>query len=115
MRKVDWQHEAAGSRHLAEKAPARTRGFVGIPIENRRPARLPALQRVMHEVANDHRMLSARADIDAAMARRMPGRRRQPERVVERKIVVNKERLTGRDHRLAVEAPDVAAAAGARL
>jgi hypothetical protein len=70
------------------------------------------LQRVVHEVADDDGVLSARADIDATMARGMARCRRQPERVVKRKIVVDKERLTGRDHRLAIEPPNIAAAAG---
>src|SRR5262249_61889946 len=61
------------------------------------------------------RVLPARADIDAAMARRMPWRRRQPERVVEREIVVDQQSLAGRDHRLAIKSPDIAAAAGAGL
>src|ERR1700740_813014 len=43
--KVDRQHKAAGTCDLAEKAPARARRLVGVPIEDRRPARLAALQR----------------------------------------------------------------------
>src|SRR5262249_58638028 len=54
MRKVDWQYEAAGSRHLAEKAPARPRRFLGVPIKDRRPARFAALQRVVPEIADHH-------------------------------------------------------------
>ena len=40
----------------------------------------------MHQVADDNRLLAAGADIDAAMAGRMAGRRRQPERIVERNL-----------------------------
>ena len=58
-------------------------------------------------------LLSARADIDAAMARRMARGRREPHRIVEREVVVDQQRLAGRHHRLAVEAPHIAAAAGA--
>ena len=35
MRKMDRQHKAARSRDLAEKAPARPRRFVGVPVEDR--------------------------------------------------------------------------------
>ena len=47
-------------------------------------------------------------DVDAAMAGRVPGRRRQPDRVVQRVVVIDQQRLAGRDDRLAVEAPDIA-------
>jgi len=66
----------------------------------------------MHKVANDNRLLAAGADIDAAMAGRVAGRRRQPERIVELIIVIDQKRLPGRDHRLAIERPHIAAAAG---
>src|SRR5262249_23148016 len=89
---------------------ARKRRFLGIPIEDRRPARLAALQRVMQEVADDHGMLTARADIDAAMAGRMTRSRGKPKRIVERKIVIDEERLPGCGHPLAIETPDIAAA-----
>src|ERR1700756_5677251 len=79
MRKMDRQHKAARSRDLAEKTPARPRRLVGVPIEDRRPTRLATLQCVMHEVADDDGVLSARADIDAAMARGMARCRCQPE------------------------------------
>src|SRR5262249_5111155 len=115
MREMDRQHEAPGPGDFTEQAPARARRLVRIPIEDRRPARLAALQSVVHKIADDDRVLPARADIDAAMARRMPWRRRQPERVVEREIVVDQQSLAGRDHRLAIKSPDIAAAAGAGL
>ena len=106
---------AAGMPLTLEHWPARLRGLLGIPVEDRRPVRLAALQRVMHQVADHDRVLSARADVDAAMAGRVARRRREPERVVERKIVVDEQSLTGRDHRLAVEPPNIAAAPGARF
>src|SRR6516162_6644312 len=62
---------------------------------------------MVHEVADDDRVLSARADIDAAMARGMPRRRGKPKHVVKRKVVVDQQRLPGRNHRLTVESPDV--------
>src|SRR5262249_35723763 len=115
MREMDRQHEAPGPGDFTEQASARARRLVRVPIEDRRPAWLAALQSVVHKVADDDRVLPARADIDAAMARRMPWRRRQPECVVEREIVVDQQSLAGRDHRLAIKSPDIAAAAGAGL
>src|ERR1700730_17874464 len=100
MWKMDRQHKPARSGGLAEKSPARPRRLFGVPIEDRRPIRLTALQRVVHQVADDDRVLSARSDIDAAMAWRMARRRRQPERIVELIVVVDKERLAGGDDRL---------------
>ena len=47
----------------------------------------------MHEVAGHHRALALREDVDAAMAGRMPRRRRQRDRVVERIVVVDQNRL----------------------
>src|SRR5215475_7042727 len=55
----------------------------GIPVEDRRPIGLATLQGVVHEVADHDRVLSARADIDAAMVGRMAGRRHEPKRIVE--------------------------------
>src|SRR4029077_19103517 len=49
------------------------------------------------------------------MARGMARRRREPERVVEGEIVVDEQSLTGRDHRLAVEPPNIAATPGSRF
>lgn len=66
---MDRQDKAAGSGDFAEKAPARSRCLFRVPVEDRRPARLAALQGMMHEVTDDDRVLPARADIDAAMAR----------------------------------------------
>src|SRR5271170_3400862 len=63
---------------------------------------------MMHEVADDDRMLSARADIDVAMAWRMARCSGQPKRIIELVIVVDKQCLTGRDHRFAVEPPHIA-------
>ncbi len=66
----------------------------------------------MHEVADHDGMLSARTDIDAAMARRVAWRWRQPDIVVELKVVIDQQRLSGSNDRLAIIRPDIAAAAG---
>ena len=73
----------------------RPRGLLRIPVENRRPIGLATLQGVVHEVADHDRMLSARADIDAAMMGRMAGRRHEPKRIVELIAVVDEQRLAG--------------------
>src|SRR6202040_561113 len=87
VRKMNRHDNGAGPGDFAQETPARARRLIAVPVEHGRPIRLPALQRVMHEVAGDHGTLAAGADVDAAMARRMAGRRRQPDRVVEGKVV----------------------------
>src|SRR6516164_9228937 len=78
MWKMDRQNIFAGPGDLAEKLSPRPRGLLRIPVENRRPIGLATLQGVVHEVADHDRVLSARADIDAAMMGRMTGRRHEP-------------------------------------
>src|SRR5947209_10835961 len=63
MGEMDRQHEGVGARGIGEEAPARALRLLGVPIEDRRPARLAALERVMHEVADHDRVLPARADV----------------------------------------------------
>src|SRR5262249_19613673 len=108
MREMHRHYERAGTGDRGEETSARARGFLAVPVEDGRPARLAALQRMVHEVADEHRALSARSDIDATVAGRVARGRDERERIVERKIVVDQQRLAGRDHRLAVEAPHVA-------
>src|SRR5690242_16250284 len=55
MREMDRQHEAAGAGGLAEELPPRLRRLLLVPVEDRRPVGLAALQRVMHQVADHHR------------------------------------------------------------
>src|SRR5262245_45904919 len=62
---------------------------------------------MVHEVANDDRALPARADIDATMAWRVAGSWGKPQHVIQLKVVVDQQRLTGRDHRLTVKSPDI--------
>src|SRR5262245_1295662 len=62
---------------------------------------------MVHEVADDDGTLTARTDIDAAMAGRVARRRGEPKRVVKLKLIVDQQRLTSRDHRLTVKPPDV--------
>src|SRR5262245_43683026 len=62
---------------------------------------------MVHEVADDDGTLTARTDIDAAMAGRVARRGGEPKRVVKLKVIVDQQRLTGRDHRLTVKPPDV--------
>src|SRR6516162_6850737 len=66
MREMHGHHERAGAGDRGEETSARARGLLAVPVEDGRPARLPALQGVVHEVADDHRALSARSDIHAA-------------------------------------------------
>src|ERR1700719_5180328 len=82
MWKMDRQNIFAGPGDLGEKLSSRPRGLRRIPVEDRRPIGLATLQGVVHEVADHDRVLSARADIDAAMAGRMDGRRHEPKRIV---------------------------------
>src|SRR5205814_1016576 len=58
-----------------------------------RPVRLPTLDHVMHQIAGDHRAFAVREDIDAAMTGRVPRRRRQRNGVIQRVVVIDKERL----------------------
>src|SRR5262249_36702809 len=111
--KMDPQKLFAGPGDLGEKLSPRPRGLRRIPVEDRRPIGLATLQGVVHEVADHDRVLSARADIDAAMVGRMAGRRHEPKRIVELIAVVDEQRLAGFDDRLAIVAKHIAAAAGA--
>ena len=111
MWKMDRQDILAGPCDLGEKFSPRPRGLRRIPVEDRRPIGLTTLQGVMHEVADHDRVLSARADIDAAMAGRMAGRQHEPKRIVELIAVVDEQRLAGFDDRLAIVAKHIAAAA----
>src|SRR4029077_11640640 len=72
------------------------------------PVELATLDHVMHHVAGDDGALSPREDVDTAMARRVPGRRRQRDGVVERVVVVDQERLAGLDDRQTVIAEHLA-------
>ena len=47
----------------------------------------------MHQIAGDHRAFAVREDIDAAMTGRVPRRRRQRNGVIQRVVVIDKERL----------------------
>jgi hypothetical protein len=58
VRKVDRQDECACVRDLAQKAPARLRRLHGISVKDGRPIGFPALERVMHHVAGDDRLLA---------------------------------------------------------
>ena len=110
---MDRQDILAGTCDLSEKLSPLPRGLRQVPVEDRRPIGLAALQGVVHEVADHDRVLSARADIDAAMAGRMAGRQHEPKRIVELIAVVDEQRLAGFDDRLAIVAKHIAAAAGA--
>ena len=68
---MDRQDECARVGDLAQEAPSRLRGLHGVEVEDGRPVRLAALQRVVHEIAGHDRLLALRADHDAAMAGRM--------------------------------------------
>src|SRR5262249_49558828 len=97
MWKMDRQNIFAGPGDLGEKLPPRPRGLRRIPVEDRRPIGLATLQGVVHEVADHDRVLSARADIDAAMVGRMARRRHEPKRIVELIAVVDEQRLASFD------------------
>src|SRR5215469_16049437 len=95
MWKMDRQNIFAGPGDLGEKLSPRPRSLHWIPVEDRRPIGLATLQGVVHEVADHDRVLSARADIDAAMVGRMAGRRHEPKRIVELIAVVDQQGLAG--------------------
>jgi hypothetical protein len=105
MWKMDRQNIFAGPGDLGEELSSRPRGLRRIPVEDRRPIGLATLRGVVHEVADHDRLLSARADIDAAMAGRMAGRRHEPKRIVELIAVIF-------DDRLAIVVKHIAAASG---
>ena len=113
MWKMDRQNISAGASNLGEKLSPRSRGLRRIPVEDCRPIRLATLQGMVHEVANHDRLLSARADIDAAMVGRVAGRRLEPKRIVELIVVVDKQRLAGFDDRLAIVVKHIATSCGA--
>src|SRR5262249_2224956 len=67
--KMNGQHERGTISHLRKELTARARGLLLVGVEDCRPVRFAALQGVMHQVAGNHGVLSARADVDAAMVR----------------------------------------------
>src|SRR5581483_9668207 len=104
IREMDRQDQRVGVGDGGKEFPPRYRRQLRIPVRPRRPVDLAALDRVMHEIAGDHRALAPRVNVDAAMAGRMPRRRRQRDGVVERVVVVDEERLSGFHDRQAIVA-----------
>jgi hypothetical protein len=88
-RKMDRQHQRGSVGDLAKEAPTRLRGLRRVRVKDGRPIRLPALQRMMHQVAGHDRVAALRMDIDAAMVRRVTRRRRQREIVIELKRIID--------------------------
>src|SRR5688500_7346400 len=66
VREVNWQQERARARHLAEKFAAGGDALRGIPVEDREPVGLAALECMVKMVARDHGALPCRADVDAS-------------------------------------------------
>ena len=58
---VDRQQQQSRAGDLAEEAPPRRDRLLRVPIEDRRPLRLAALQGVVEEVAGDDRALRRRS------------------------------------------------------
>ena len=76
------EHVAVGL--LAQEAhPGRER-LLGVGIEARLDARVAALDRVVHQVAGDHRLGARRADANADVARRVAGSRLEADLVGDR-------------------------------
>ena len=105
VRKVNRQNICARVGDLTQEAAARPRGLRRVGVEDGRPIRLAALQRMVHQIASHDRVLALRADHHAAVARRMPRRRDKREIVVKLKGVVDHERLSRLDDRPAIVAP----------
>src|SRR5580700_3686218 len=66
---------------------------------HRRPFRLQALQRVVQNVADEHAAIGARFGVDYDIARGMAGISLEPQPVVERIVVADKQSLPSLDHR----------------
>ena len=90
---MDRQNQRIGVRHSGQKLAARDRRLLSIPVDPRRPVGLATLDHVVHHVAGHDRALPAGEDIDAAVAGRVPRRRRQRDGIVERVIVIHQKRL----------------------
>ena len=60
--------------------------LLGIGVEARLDARIAALDRVVHEIAGDHRLGAARTDAHADVPRRVPGRRLEADLVGDRVV-----------------------------
>ena len=63
------------------------------------PIRMRDLHRVVHQVAGDHGLLAARADVHADVAGRVPGRRLEPHLVGHRVVVGDEVDEAGVEHR----------------
>ncbi len=92
------------SATAAKKRRREQRRLLRVPVDARRPIGLPALNRMMHEIAGHHRTLALGKDVDAAMAGRMARRRRQRDGVIECIIVVDQQRLSRLDDGQAIVA-----------
>src|SRR6185312_15047863 len=88
-RKVDRQDQRVGIGDGSKELAPRYRRLLRIPVGFRRPVRLAALDLVMHEITRHHRALPFGEDVDAAVAGRMSGCRRQRDGVVERVVVID--------------------------
>ena len=92
-REMDRQHQRLPYPRTREKLPARLRCLFRVGAEARRPVRLAALQRVMHHVAEDDRLLPLRADVHATVIAACGRASVTEERVVERIALVDQQRL----------------------
>ena len=64
------------------------------------------LQRVMHQIARDHRMLATTFDMHAAMARRVARCWFDGDAIIQAEIIIHQQRLPRRHHGFAIHGED---------
>jgi len=96
---VGAEHEDAARRLLAQKAQSRLAGLHRIDIEAGGDPGLAALDRMVHQIAGDDRLLCLGADPHAHVARRVPRCFREVDVAGEGSVVCDQVDEPGADHR----------------
>ena len=110
---MDRQQLCIRIRDTGQEARAAIRGLIRVPAEHGGPGRPVDLQRVMHQIAGDHGMLTAAIDVYAAMARRVARGGFDGDAIIQAEIIIHQQRLPRRHHGFAIHGEDRTTATGA--
>ena len=96
---MDRQDQRVGVGMFVHEFHARRARHFRVVAEDGAELRLAYLNRVMHQIAAEHRVIAARFQVQADMARRMTGRWLEPKTTVDLMVARDQIDLTGLDHR----------------
>ena len=99
--------------NIGKEARAAIGGLIRVPAEHGGPGRAVDLQRVMHQIARDHRVLAAAFDMHAAMAGRVTRRRFDRDAIIQAEIIIHQHGLPRRHHGFAIHGENRTTATGA--